>query len=184
MNTWSTLAVRHSTAAARSVILLATAVMLSGCYTHALLESDPQPREEVRVQLTGAGRDNLERNQGLLLERVQGRFLGGDSETVRLEVKLGASRAIYGQASGGNITDTLTFQRTDLRLFEKREFSAARTSLVTALGIAGVASLYSIAVSSSEDGFTNGDDGGNTQFSFIVPFGPFLSAAAGLFKSP
>jgi len=115
---------------------------------------------------------------------VQGRFLGGDSETVRLEVKLGASRAIYGQASGGNVTDTLTFQRTDLRLFEKREFSAARTSLVTALGIAGVASLYSIAVSSSEDGFTNGDDGGNTQFSFVVPFGPFLSAAAGLFKSP
>lgn len=172
-----------SAPAGRLALALLTSIGLTGCYTHTPLDTDPQPREEVRVQLTGAGRDNLERSQGLLLERVQGRFLGADSEMVRLEVTLGSSRAIYGQASGGNVTDTLTFQRSDLRAFEKREFSASRTTLVTALGIAGVASLYSFAVSSSEDGFTSGDDGGNTQFSFVVPFGPFLSAALGLFQS-
>lgn len=156
---------------------------LGGCYTYQSLESEPMPRTEVRVRLTGTGQDELLRDRGLSLERIEGRLVEVGEERMALEVNLGANRSIYAATDlQGPLLDTLVFSRSNLRDVDVRSFSAGRTVLLSAIGIAGVASAYSIAVSSSGDGTSSGDDGGSFLFSIAVPFGRLAATAASLFR--
>lgn len=156
---------------------------LTGCYSYQTLDTSPAPQTELRVELTGTGQDELLRERGLSLGRVEGTLVEVSEERVALEVNLGANRSVYSGADAqGPMLDTLVFARSNVRTMDVRSFSAGRTALVTAVGLAGVASLYFIAVSSSEDGTSSGDNGGNILFSIPVPLGRIAASAASLFR--
>lgn len=164
---------------ARLVPVLVCAFALGGCYTYQPIDGTPAPRDEISVTLTGSGQDQLEQERGLALETVSGRFVAEEEESVLVEVRLRPSRSVYA-GTDQTVTDTLTLPRNDIRTMSLRRISPARTVLASILGVAGAASLYQIAVSSSEDGTSGGPDGGNILFSIAVPLGRLAASVAGI----
>ncbi len=139
-----------------------------GCYSYQPQDGAiPPAPETVRIELTGEGRDAMERRRGLALEHFEGRVLRQSGEDLTFEARLPANLLAYSERG---VTDTLEIRRSHIRSVDVKEFSTKRTILGAAAGVAGLAGVYAIVqavVSSEEDGLGGGD--GNTDFS-VVPF--------------
>lgn len=137
---------------------LLAAVVAGGCYSYQPLEGPlPPPTQTIRVQLTGAGEDDLLERQGIQLDRFEGRVLSQSGDELTMEVRLPANR----MASDTRfVVDTLPFTRPHIRTVDVKQFSTGRTVLGVGGMVAGLAGIYGIvqAVSSSTD--DNGGDGG------------------------
>lgn len=165
--------------ATKALLVVALSMTLGGCYTYQPIDGTPAPRDEISIELTGAGRDQLEQDRGLALSTVSGRFVAEEDESVVVEVRLRPTRSVYA-GTDQTVVDTLALSRADIRTLSLRRISPARTVLASILGVAGAASLYQIAVASSEDGPSGGPDGGNILFSIAVPLGRLAATVAGI----
>lgn len=139
-----------------------------GCYSYQPVDGPvPVSREQVRVELTGAGEDAMMEQRGISLERFEGRVLEESGDELTMEIRLPANRLAFNDR---DVLDTLPVLRPHIRSVDLKQFSAGRTVLGVAGGLAGLAGIYALVetvVSSTEEGGTG--DGGGVVIS-VVPF--------------
>lgn len=155
------------------VAALVTAVLLgSGCYSYQEIEQPtPPPFETVRVELTGAGRDNLRSQYGLSLGRVEGRMLDDRAEQLQLEVRLDANRLAGANPNGDiqSVLDTVSVARADIREVQVKQFSTSRTFLATVVGIGAAIGAYGLMDAALSGDENSGEQGGGGDNFSLVP---------------
>lgn len=146
---------------------------LGGCFTYRPVDAPgPVAGDEVRVELTGAGRDNLMARRALALPELTGRLLGqDDADGLLLQVSLSPERLGYGTET---VVDTVRIPRSDIRELGVRTLSRDRTIVAAALGVVGVTGAYGLfqARRSSSGGGGPGDGDVFT----VVPLSALLGA--------
>lgn len=154
-----------------AVAVAVTALPLTGCFTYRTVETPgPVAGEEVRVELTGAGRDRLEASSGLAWDRIEGRLVDADSDDLAVSVRLDPRRLGFGSQE---YVDTVRVARSDVREVEVRELSTGRSLLAAGGVVAVAASAYALFSAES-----SGGDGGEGNEQFVVV--PVLKLLGGI----
>lgn len=163
----------RATAAAVATLFLVGGA--AGCYSYVPPEPPgPVAGQEVRVELTGAGRDRLRDARSLDMGSLEGLWVEGDAEELAVQVKLDANRLGFGTR---DFVDTIRVARADVRGLGVKDISTSRSILAGAAGVAAVAGLY--AAFGSGEGGEGGDDDGGTQI-ILVPLSRVLGALVGV----
>jgi len=162
----------------RAVALAAVVALSAGCYSYQEVTTpEPLQNQRLRVELTGAGQDNLERRNGLRLEHLDGRLLSREGDALNLEVRLDANR--LGGFGNGVFLDTLNIPGPEVRQVQVRQFSTSRTVVTSLVGVGAVLGVWGLMEASRSGEGDSGESGsGGENFSLI----PVLGALAGLFR--
>jgi len=162
----------------RPLVLAVFVALASGCYSYQEVATpEPPQNQRLRMQLTGAGQDNLERRHGIRLEHVEGRLLAHQGDEFSLEVRLDANR--LGNFGSGVFLDTLNIPGPEVRQVQVREFSTSRTVVTSAVGVGLVLGAWGLMEASQSGEGDSGESGsGGENFSLI----PVLGALVGLFR--
>lgn len=147
----------------------------AGCYVYEPVQA-PAPRigEEVRVDLTGAGRDHLRDRAGLLTEQLAGVVLGSDATNLSLQVRLRGEQLGFGD---GFFVDTLTVPRADIDEVGVKHLSGSRTAFAVA-GAAGLVAAAFTLFSADEAGGGTGEPPSEFDLIQLVKWGQRLLGGA------
>lgn len=127
---------------ARLLTLACVVPFGAACFTYQQVDAPgPTLGEDVRVELTGAGQDNLRQRRALALADVTGQVLSSGTDDVLLRVHLSPQRLGYGTET---VVDTLRIPRADIRDMEVKTLSRDRSIMAGALAVAGVAGSYAL----------------------------------------
>jgi len=162
----------------RPLVLAAVVALASGCFSYQEVTTpEPPQNQRLRMELTGAGQDNLERRHGLRMEHIEGRLLAHQGDEFSLEVRLDANR--LGGFGNGVFLDTLSIPGPEVREVQVREFSTSRTVVTSLVGVGLVFGAWGLMEANRSGEGDNGESGsGGENFSLI----PVLGALAGLFR--
>lgn len=166
---------RRSRTLRRGAVAAFLAIPLVGCFSYEPVETiDPAAGEDVRVRLTGAGRDRLEATSGLARDRLEGRLVEIAPEHLGLMIRLDADRTGFGTQE---YVDTVRIARADVREVGVKTLSTSRSVLmgaaVAAIGIGAYA-----AFTADRSGGGGGDD--SDQF-ILVPVVWLLNGLGAIF---
>ncbi len=141
-----------------SVVALLAALPVAGCFTYAPAEPPgPVLGQQVRVELTGTGRDRLLETTGLDDDKVQGELLAMADTSLTVAVVLDADRLGFGRE---DYVDTMQIARRDVREVGVKAFSPTRSALMAAAFVAAGAAAWA-GFSATHSG-SPPPDGGNT----------------------
>lgn len=133
----------------RGVAVLATASLLSGCYSYAPVQLTAVPTgEQVRVTLSRRGQLELAERSPLIEEVVQGTFLGRTGEEVRLSVPVAVRQEGFFRS---DLDQELPIPAGEIVAVDLRRFSAGKTAAFVG-GIAGASALIvGVIIAASAD---------------------------------
>ncbi|MDZ7780817.1 MAG: hypothetical protein U5R14_12925 [Gemmatimonadota bacterium] len=127
----------------RLIALTCIVPLGTACFTYQAVDApEPALGQDVRVELTGAGRDNLMERRALALSDVTGQVLSHDTSDVLLRARVPARH--LGPGHSETLVDTLRIPQADIRQMQVKTLSRERSIAAGALAVAGVAGTYAL----------------------------------------
>lgn len=148
---------------------------LSGCYTYEPLDHPSPPvGEQVRVELTGAGQDNLFVRRAIDVDDLSGEVVNTAGTDLLLRVRLSPQRLGYGTET---LTDTVRVPVVDVREVGVRRLSKDRSLAMAAGGVVAVAGAFALFQARQSSGTDNGGGGGD--LFTVIPISSLLRLVGG-----
>ena len=157
-----------SSATARAVLAIASAVIVAGCYSYKPVVT-ARPGMEVRARLSNEAA--VRRSQGYdePILRLDGRVVDATSDALTLDILIVRSSSAFQNVE---MRDTVQLASNEIQSLQQRKFSPGRTALVA---IGGAVGIFALVKGIDQVVGGTGDDDGGGDPTFRLPLSALLS---------